>query len=94
MSKKVDEMGRKSKASMTVDLQVDGQAVEVGISRIRDVAQAMLDSEVPTKRQRKALVDTAESLLALKKAVVDKIPNIVPNDCTNYSLARIHSAKS
>jgi len=59
MSKNVDEMGRKSKASMTVDLQVDGQAVEDGISCIRDVVQAMLDSEVPTKRQRKAMVETA-----------------------------------
>ena len=65
MSKSVHEMGRKSKASMTVDLQVDGQSVEDGISRIRDAAQAMLDSENPTKRQRKALVETAESLLAL-----------------------------
>lgn len=25
---------------------------------------------------------------------MDKIPDIVPNDCTKYSLARIHSSKS
>ena len=49
----VDGMGRKSKAAITVDLQVEGRIVGYGISHIKDLAQSMLESEVPTKRQIK-----------------------------------------
>ena len=80
---------RKSKASLTVDLQIDGRTVGKGISDIFDSAQSILSAEVPTKRQRKALVETARSLLTLQKTIVSKIPDLVPNDCTQYSLSRV-----
>ena len=79
---------------MTIDLQTDGRAVRDGISAIRDVAQSMLDSEVPTKRQRSNLVKKAESLIALQKSVVDKIPDLVPADCTKYALTRLNAANN
>ena len=50
---------RKSKASLTVDLQIDGHAVGKGNSDIVHSAQSIFSAEVPTKRQRKALVETA-----------------------------------
>ena len=79
---------------MTIDLQTDGRAVRDGISAIRDVAQSMLDSEVPTKRQRSNLVKKAESLIALQKSVVDKIPDLVPADCTKYALTCLNASKN
>ena len=79
---------------MTIDLQTDGRAVRDGISSIRDVAQSMLDSEVPTKRQRSDLVKKAESLIALQKSVVDKIPDLIPADCTKYALTRLNAVNN
>ena len=52
----------KSKACMTVDLQTNGRTVQDGIASICDSAISILQSEHPTKRQRKSLISAAESL--------------------------------
>ena len=54
---------RKSKASLTVDLQINERAVGDGISAVLQSTESILSVEVPTKRQRKTLVETAKSLL-------------------------------
>ena len=76
---------KKSKACLTVDLQTNGRVVESGIASIRDTAVSILQSEHPTKRQRKSLISAAESLLELQKSVIEDIPTLVPNDCTKPS---------
>ena len=77
---------RKSKASMTVDIKADGWAIAANISTLQETAKIVLDAEVPIKRHRKLLLQTTESLLALHKTVTEKIPDLVPDDCTKYSL--------
>ena len=90
----VRNVNKKSKACLTVDLQTDGRAVESGIMSIRDTAVSILQSDHPTKRQRKSLLSAAESLLELQKSIIDDIPTLVPNDCTKYAISRLHSTKS
>ena len=84
----------KSKASLTVDLQTNGRSVSDSIMSIRDTALDILEAEAPSKRQRQSLVSVAESLLELQNSVVKQIPNLVPDDCTKYSIARLHSANN
>ena len=40
------------------------------------------------------LLDTAESLLALQGSVEAKIPELVPKNCTKYSIARLRAANN
>lgn len=79
---------------MTVDLQTNGRVVQDGITSIRDTTISILQSENPTERQKKSLVSAVESLLELQKSVIDKIPALVPEDCTQYALKRLHATNS
>ena len=85
---------KKSKASLTVDLQIDERAVGDGISAVLQSAESILSAEVPTKCQRKALVETAQSLLVLQKTIVKKVPSLISDDCSQYSLARVSVIKN
>ena len=78
----MDNNKRKSKADITVEIQTDNRAIGEGIVSLRDAAESILGSAAPTKRQRKLLVETAESLLALQNSVVGKIPDLIPDECT------------
>ena len=84
----------KSKACMTVDLQTNGRTVQDSIASICDSAISILQSEHPTKRQRKSLISAAESLLEVQKSVINEIPSLVPNKCTKFAIARLHSVNS
>ena len=87
-------MKKKSQECLTVNLQTNGRAVENGITSICNTAISILQSKNPAKRRKKSLISAVESLLDLQKAVVDKIPTLVPNECTKYTIARLHSTNS
>ena len=82
---------RRSKTIIAVDIQNTNQAVGDGLQLLCDQAVAILDTQAPTKRLRKSLLDTAHSIVDLQNSVVDDITNLIPNECTKYSLKRIHS---
>ena len=84
----------KSKAFLTVDLQIDGWVIEDGIMSICDTVVSILERENPTKHQRKSLISAAESLLELQKSIVEEIPALIPNKCTKYAISQLHSTKS
>ena len=81
-----------STAVITVDIQSRSHDVSERIEEVRDKAESILDSKAPSKKIRKALLDTAKSLLQLQHSVVEKIPSLIPTDCSNYSLSRIKTA--
>ena len=85
---------RRSTAVIAVDLQNTNQAVGDGLQLLCNTAGAILDSEAPTKRLRKSLLDTAHSLLELQSNVVSEIPNLITQDCAKYSIKRISTAVS
>ena len=85
---------RQSKAALCVDLQTQNRAVCEQIKSLRDTAVTLLDSEKPTKRARKELLDTAQSLLSLQNGIDEKIPALVPSCCTKYSLNRLHAVNN
>ena len=91
MSKQDGSKNRKSKAAITVDVQTTSKAVGNGIMNIRVAAESICSSHAPTKRQRKELVDTAKSLLALQYSVTEKIPTLLPDNCTQYAMSRLTS---
>ena len=91
MSKQDRYKNRKSKAARTVDVQTTSKAVGDGIMNIRDAAESIRSSQAPTKRQRKELVDTAKSLLALQHSVTEKIPTLLPDNFTQYAMTRLIS---
>ena len=74
--------------------QTKSFSVSDGIMSIRDTALDILEAEAPSKRQRRSLVSVADSLLELQNSVVKQIPDLVPDDCTKYSIARLHSANN
>ena len=80
-----------SKAAITVDVQNDNHAIYGSILDICGKAEAILESQAPTKKQRKCLLDTAASLLQLQTSVAEKIPELLPSNCSVYSLMRLHS---
>ena len=84
----------KSKASLTVDIQTNGCSVSNGIMTISDTAINILESEAPFKHQRRLLATVAEYLLQLQTSVVKQISDLVPEDCTKYSIARLHLANN
>ena len=94
MSKRrADNDPPRSKADMTVDVITDNRTISNGISDLCNRAVSILDSEAPTKRARKSLLDTAASLLELQKSVAVKIPTLIPSECTSYAIKRIHTSK-
>ena len=56
---------RQSKAAITVDTHSQHEAVCESIKSMRDTAATVLASEKPTKRARRDLLDTADTLLSL-----------------------------
>ena len=56
-----------------------------------DRAKSIFASDFPSKRQRKCLIETAESLLELQNSVVMKIPDLIPDECTQYALKYIRT---
>jgi len=72
MSGETEKRPKKSKASMTVDIQTEGRAVGQGLIVIHDLAKSLFESEAPTKRQRKSLVRAAESRIQLQSSVVEQ----------------------
>ena len=82
---------RQSKAALAVDLQSHNRTICDRIQSLRDTAVSVLEATAPTKRQRKMLLDTADSLLLLQGDVEAKIPELVPKDCSKYSIARLRA---
>ena len=68
--------------------------LEMKLCAICDTAQSILDAQIQTKYQRKALVKTVGTLLYLQKTIMSKIINLVPADCTHYSLAHLYSVNN
>ena len=93
ITKKADGK-RKSTAALTVELQSDNSFVAEKIQAICDKAESLLENEAPSKRQRKVLVDAANSLLALHSSVEKKLPDLIPNGISRYSLQRLHAEKN
>ena len=85
---------RQSKAALCVDLQTQNRAVCEHIQSFCDTAVTLLDSEKPTKRARKDLLDTAQSLLSLQNGIDEKIPALVLSCCTKYSQNRLHAVNN
>ena len=85
ITKKADGK-RKSTAALTVELQSDNSFVAEKIQAICDKAESLLENEAPSKRQRKVLVDAANSLLALHSSVEKKLPDLISNGISRYSL--------
>ena len=89
MSKKKASLPRQSKAQLTVGMLNQNRMICDQITTLRDSAASVLYSEAPTKRQRKELLATAETLLSLQNTVGEQIPDLVPKNCTKYSINRI-----
>ena len=58
-----------SKAAITINVQNGNCAISEGIMSLCDKAESILDSETPSKRKKKNLLDTAKSLLQLQSSV-------------------------
>ena len=84
----------KSKAVLAVDLQSENQCVSELIESLRDTTTSLLDSEKPSKQQRKLLFDAVTSLLLLQTKATEKIPALVPGDVTQYSMKRLSTVKA
>ena len=82
---------RQSKASTVVNVQNQNAEVREGIQSLRDSAASLIDSENPTKRARKMIMDTADTLLFLQEDMQQKIPQLVASDCTKYAVERLQS---
>ena len=80
-----------SKAATVVNVENQNAELREGIQSLRDSAASLLDSENPTKRARKMIMDTADTLLSLQNDVQQKIPHLVPSDCTKYAVKRLQS---
>ena len=93
MSKRDSGSARpKSKAAITIDVQNGNREISDGIVNICARAESLLDTQAPTKRQKLNLLATAESLLELQTSVSQKIPFLVPSDCSRYSLCRLQTS--
>ena len=82
---------RQSKATIAVAVQNQNIDVRAGIQSLRDTAISLLASDNPTKRARKELLDTANTLLVLQSDVEQKIPDLVPSTCMKYAVNRLQS---
>ena len=90
----VRSTNRKSKAVIAVDIQTDNRVVGDGLQLLCERAATILDTAAPTKRIRKSLLDTAESLLQLQGNIVKDIPTLILDDCTKYAIDRISRDKA
>ena len=91
---KASKRRRQSKAALTVDLQSHNRTIIDCVQTLRDTAVSVLEAVAPTKRQRKILLNTADTILALQGSVEAKIPEIVPQSCSKYSIARLRAANN
>ena len=91
MGKKSKVTRKKSKAALTLQVENNLRTLNVGLQSIRDEASSILNNDNPTKRQRLALRDAARSLILLAKSASDNIPDLVPTECTKYSMKRLRS---
>ena len=82
---------RQSKAVIAVDIHSQHEAVCESIKSLRDTAATLLASEKPTKRVRRELLNTADTLLSLQSDVQQEIPNLMPSNCTKYDVGRLKS---
>ena len=94
MSEKKSGRRRQSKAQLAVNLQTHNRSIYNRINFLCNMAESVLETEAPTKRQRRRILDTVESLLALQGCVEEKIPQLVPKDCSKYSISRLHAANN
>ena len=87
---------RQSKASTLVNIQNQNVEVHEGIQSLCDSAASLLEvyPESPTKRARKKIMDTADTLLYLQEDMQQKIPQLVPSDCTKYAIGRLQSVSN
>ena len=92
MSKKDSGTRPQSKAAITIDVQNANREIGEGIIDICARAESLLDTQAPTKRQKRNLLDTVESLLQLQTSVAEKNPDLVPSDCSRYSLSRLQTS--
>ena len=79
------------KAVIAVDIHSQHEAVCQSIKSLRDTAATLLASEKPTKRARRELLDTADTILSLQIDVQQAIPKIMPYNCTKYAVGRLQS---
>lgn len=77
-----------------VDIQNDNHAVGKGIRLMCDRAESIFASNIPSKRQRNCLLKTVESLIELQNSVVMEIPDLIPDECTQCALRRIHTVNN
>ena len=91
MSKKKACVPRVPNAALAVTINSDNNVVNACMQQLCNLAKALLESEHPTKRQRKQLLDTAETLLSLQGDVQQKVPSLVPSNCTQYAVGRLTS---
>lgn len=91
MGKKSKVTRKKSKAALTLQVENNLRTLNEGLQSIRDEASSILNNDNPTKRQRLALRDAAGSLILLAKSASDNIPDLVPTECTKYSMKRLRS---
>ena len=62
-----DDKHPKSKAVIAVDVQNNNRSITEGIRDLCARAESLVESQVPTKRMRKSLLDSAETLLFTTK---------------------------
>ena len=80
---------RKSKAALTVDIQNTNREVVDGLKHLCTQASCVLNTDAPSKRSRQSLIETAESPFSLQQSVKHKIPDLVPENYTRYSVKRL-----
>ena len=80
---------RQSKAAIAVSVQNQNTDVHTGIQAIRDTAVSLLAVDNPSKRARKELLDSANTLLSLQSDVEKDIPSLIPSTCTKYAVKRL-----
>ena len=87
---------RQSKASTLVNVQNQNVEVHEGIQSLCDSAASLLEvyPESPTKRARKKIMDTADTLLYLQEDMQQNIPQLVPSDCTKYAIGSLQSVSN
>ena len=90
----LDAPPRQSTAVLTVEVQSNNCHIGGKIQAIYDIAASLLDNVAPSKCQKRNLMDAATNLLVLYSNVERKIPDLVPDGTSRYSLSRIHVEKN
>ena len=85
---------RKSLAALSIHVENNLRTLGNGLEGIRNEADSILTSDNPTKRQRRALRDAANSLMAIQASTSADIPDLIPKDCSKYSVNRIRSEEN